>query len=964
MTVSSYNELKQRNIDLEILTSIIQAVHNSSDLEEIYRVALDSVMELENVDMVMIYLVDEGRREAVLRAQRNVPEDYIRRASRIPYPKGITWKVINTGRMLNVEDAQKDPDIGPAGRDLGHHSLLGIPIFLEEKVIGVIWFLSYKERKFDEREVSLLSTLGNQIAIAIAKAKLYSDLIQKNKHLKILTDIARTVHQSLDLKQIYEVVLDATKDLEFINLIAVYLVEGEGDKREAVLQFHRGCTEEYLKRASRVPYPMGVTWKVINSGEFNYYEDAPSPSTVVSPAGKALGQRALLSLPIKSNSETIGVIHFSSFEKTSFSQEEFELLISIGNQVATAIAKARLYEETKNQTSRIRESEYKYRTVVENANDGIIIVQDGLFRYLNNKAIEIFGYSSEEIYKIHFLDLIAPTYRKLVATNYKRRLGGENIPPYEVVAVKKDGGGVIINVSASLIEYEGRPAVIAILQDITEKKKSEEEVLRLAATVESLNTAVTITDMNRNIVYINPFHKKVFGYDPEELIGKHASILLPDDDPPDLSKSIYEATLRGGWEGERPSKRKNGEVFPSYKKTSLVRDKDGKAIAVVSVVEDLSERKNIEEQLIQSEKLASLGQLVSSIAHEINNPLTPILGYSQLLLRQPDLDERKKRFLEAICISADRVVKIIDKLLSFSRKHKPTREYVDINYLIEKSLEFRDYQLGLSNIEVVKGLEPGLPKTMADPNQLQQVFLNIILNAEQAMGKAHGKGQLIVRTRVKKEGVIEISFTDTGPGIPKEIIGKIFDPFFTTKPVGEGTGLGLPVAYGIIKEHGGRIYALSEEGKGATFIIELPILKEEPAIPKEERIPEIPKVKGKKILVVEDEELIINMIKGVLEEEEHRVDVASNGEEALAKIDTNSYDLIVCDIKMPYMNGKQFYNEVKAKNSVFAERFIFITGDPSDETVSFINETGNRFLEKPFQTGEFKNLINDVLLGL
>jgi CheY-like chemotaxis protein len=253
---------------------------------------------------------------------------------------------------------------------------------------------------------------------------------------------------------------------------------------------------------------------------------------------------------------------------------------------------------------------------------------------------------------------------------------------------------------------------------------------------------------------------------------------------------------------------------------------------------------------------------------------------------------------------------------------------------------------------------------MADPNQLQQVFLNIILNAEQAMGKAHGKGQLIVRTRVKKEGVIEISFTDTGPGIPKEIIGKIFDPFFTTKPVGEGTGLGLPVAYGIIKEHGGRIYALSEEGKGATFIIELPILKEEPAIPKEERIPEIPKVKGKKILVVEDEELIINMIKGVLEEEEHRVDVASNGEEALAKIDTNSYDLIVCDIKMPYINGKQFYNEVKAKNSVFAERFIFITGDPSDETVSFINETGNRFLEKPFQIGEFKNLINDVLLGL
>lgn len=183
-TTDFYEELKQKNKDLELLTKIIQAVHKSSDLEEIYKVALDSVMELENVDMAMIYLVDEEKREAILQSYRNLPEDYITRAGRVPSPKGVTWKVINSGWILNGEDVQKDPDIGPAGRDLGHHGVLGLPIFLGEKVIGVIWFLSYQERKFNEREISLLSTLGDQIAIAVAKAKMFEEMKQREEALR------------------------------------------------------------------------------------------------------------------------------------------------------------------------------------------------------------------------------------------------------------------------------------------------------------------------------------------------------------------------------------------------------------------------------------------------------------------------------------------------------------------------------------------------------------------------------------------------------------------------------------------------------------------------------------------------------------------------------------------------------------------------------------------------------------
>jgi PAS domain S-box-containing protein len=194
-TASSYKELEQKNEDLRMLTHIIEVVHKSSSLEEVYKVALDSIVELANIDIAMIYLVDEQRGEVVLQSHRNLPEDYLIRASRIPYPIGATWKVIHTGRVVNIEDAQKDPNIGLAGRHLGYRSLLGIPISLEEKVIGVIWFIGYKEHKFNEREVSLLSSLGNQFGIAIAKAQMIEEIKRSEEALRQSEERYRTLFE-------------------------------------------------------------------------------------------------------------------------------------------------------------------------------------------------------------------------------------------------------------------------------------------------------------------------------------------------------------------------------------------------------------------------------------------------------------------------------------------------------------------------------------------------------------------------------------------------------------------------------------------------------------------------------------------------------------------------------------------------------------------------------------------------
>jgi two-component system NtrC family sensor kinase len=659
--------------------------------------------------------------------------------------------------------------------------------------------------------------------------------------------------------------------------------------------------------------------------------------------------------------EFLGVIEVCNKRQGDFSQDDdAQLLEGLARTAAIAIENARLYEYTRVKSDQLRESEQKYRVLVENSPDLVFIIESNRIRYANRKAFNMLLHRPEELYGFNVMDIIAPGYRDVFMENLKKKLRGEDVSNYEIVMINKNREEVVLDVNGVLTEYQGKPAIQIIGRDITDRKKADKEMLRLAAAVRSLNSAVTITDMNTNIIYINPVHKRVFGYELEELIGKKSSILYPFDDPSGISKKIYEAILIVGWEGERLGMRKNGEVFPVYEKTSVVKDKDGKQIGIVSVVEDITlrkrleqalkeseeryrtlvetaksaiiaidedgritlfnpsaeelfgytkeevenrefnmliperhkdfyrlglenhfgaeisgllgktieitglkkdgrefpievslsacriggrriltaiifditERKNLQEQLIQSAKLAAVGELIAGVAHEVNNPLAVVMGYSEMILGEENIDEQIRKSVDVIYNEANRARKVIQNLLSFARKHSPEKLYTHINDVLEKTLSLKKYDLRKNNIEVIKELDPNLPATMADPNQLQQVFLNLIINAEQAMIEKEGKRRITITSRVKNgqsrirpsgDDIIEISFRDTGPGISEKNMKNIFDPFFTTKPVGKGTGLGLSVSYGIIKEHGGEIYAVSKEGEGATFFIELPI---------------------------------------------------------------------------------------------------------------------------------------------
>ena len=279
-------------------------------------------------------------------------------------------------------------------------------------------------------------------------------------------------------------------------------------------------------------------------------------------------------------------------------------------------------------------------------------------------------------------------------------------------------------------------------------------------------------------------------------------------------------------------------------------------------------------------------------------------------------------------------------------------------------LELRSYDLRVKNIELELDLDPRLPRTMVDPDQIQQVFFNVITNAEHAVLSARGKGKLKVRSRADK-GYVRLSFSDDGVGISADNLRRVFDPFFTTKEGGQGTGLGLTISYGIIDDHGGRILVESRAGKGSTFTVELPIV-EGPELPPPEREVEkrAPVEISQRVLVVDDEENILALLRDVLTGDGHRVDTASNGEEALTYLAEHGYDLLITDIKMPGMSGQALYQRVKQMDSELARNTVFITGDTvSAETRNFLQRMDNVCLAKPFKVREVREMVDRLLGG-
>lgn len=389
----------------------------------------------------------------------------------------------------------------------------------------------------------------------------------------------------------------------------------------------------------------------------------------------------------------------------------------------------------------------------------------------------------------------------------------------------------------------------------------------------------------------------------------------------------------------------------------------------VVYIKDITEQRMLAHKLMQTDKLSSLGELVSGVAHELNNPLTGIMCFSELMMGD-DLPVGTEAKLKRINDASHRCKKIIDNLLTFARWKMPEKSYEDINKVIRDSVELRSYQLKVDNIKLEMDLDPLMPSTMLDEGQVHQVFVNLINNASDAI-KSKGEGGLIKIRSEHRDRKIVVSFEDSGTGIAEEVVNRIFDPFYTTKSVGKGTGLGLSISYGIINEHGGNIYASSSPGAGTTFVVELPVLDKTVSAADNaagdgaavEGAAELAAMaSGKRVLVLDDEPIVLDLLHDALGGAGFHVDKTSSGKEALSLLKDTDYDVIISDIKMPGVDGKDFYRGVKAVKPELLRKIVFISGDSlNKETQSFLKKLGNYSLKKPFTVDQLNHIISKVI---
>jgi len=508
--------------------------------------------------------------------------------------------------------------------------------------------------------------------------------------------------------------------------------------------------------------------------------------------------------------------------------------------------------------------------------------------------------------------------------------------------------------------------------EVGERRKVE-QALRKAEedwrnSFNSLEEVMLIVDPDYNIEKVNSSGLALLGKSRRDVTGQKCYRVIRGVNAPcpycPIRRTLEDRTVA--------SVERYDEVFKRhfYMKSAPMLDEEGEITKVVYSMSDITDRIGAEakEKILQRElsltsRLASIGEVVAGITHEINNPLTGVIAFAQMLM-QMGVPKNMQEAVEVIHDGANRVVGIVDKLLTFARRDRPDKEYADINAILTNTLAMRSYEMRTNSVNVTRELDENLPRTMANVGKLQQVFLNIIVNAEQAMVTAHNQGELLIRTE-RVDGTIRTTLTDDGPGIPEEVIDKLFAPFFTTKNDHGGTGLGLSISYGIIKEHDGRVYARSVAGNGATFVVDLPIVAEVHRAEHEQPAgPDLAEVTSARILVVDDEPHICRALDRLLTREGHGVDTAGNAQIALQRLARAQYDLVLLDIRMPGMSGIELYQRIREIVPGLQRRVICVTGDViSARNKAFLEETGIPCVAKPFGVDELMHLVKRVLGG-
>lgn len=673
-------------------------------------------------------------------------------------------------------------------------------------------------------------------------------------------------------------------------------------------------------------------------------------------------------------------------------RHDFELLRKDGMRVYTSMSASPIFDEAgryigalalvtditqRKQAERVLEERTTYlHALVEDSPIAIVAVDPhGRIQVVNPAFERLFQYSRSKIVGAYLDTLVAGPEQLSEAVRITRRnLTGKTVRT-TTRRRRKDGTLVDVELYALPLVVQGEVVgSYGLYLDITERKQAAEALRqseeKYRTILQQIEDAYFEVDLAGNLTFFNEALPRILEYSPDELMGMNNRQYM-DAENAKRAYQTFNAIYRTGipdrgfdWQVTR----KDGSKRIVEASVSLVRDSSGQPVGFRGIVRDVTDRRYTQLRLAESERLAALGQLIAGVAHELNNPLQSILGFSELLKQASGLTPPHHRYADFIHQESKRAKAVVSNLLTFARQYPPEQTPVDLNELLRKLLEIRSYSLRLANIEVEARLRP-LPQTQADAHRLQQAFLNVLLNAEQALAEVSGERRLFVSTELEttaEESRIRVTIRDTGPGIPGEHLSRVFEPFFTTKQPGEGTGLGLSITYAIVREHGGAIQLSSEPGQGTTAVVTLPV------VPVEEPVAEIghgheqplspvaPRRRGR-ALVVDDEEHIRELLVECLGEEGFQVDTAADVSQGLARLRSQHYDLVLSDIKMPGRSGIELLDEISREQPDIVNRFVFMTGDVlSAGTAEVLESAVVRHVLKPFTMAQIRALIAEM----
>jgi two-component system cell cycle sensor histidine kinase/response regulator CckA len=505
------------------------------------------------------------------------------------------------------------------------------------------------------------------------------------------------------------------------------------------------------------------------------------------------------------------------------------------------------------------------------------------------------------------------------------------------------------------------------------RQRAEEELRKLSRAVEQSPSLVMITDTDGNVEYVNPRFTQITGYTAQEIVGHNPRLLKSGQTTSEEYEQLWQTITDGGeWHGELYNKKKNGEFYWVSVCISPIRDSAGNITHFLSIQEDITERKQLEEQLRLAQKMEAIGRLTAGIAHDFNNLLTIINGFANLVLQELSYDDPLREMVDKISGSGQHATNLVRQLLTFSRKQIVELKVLDLNDVVRHMDKMLERIIG-EDIDLKTSLSPGLWSVKADRAQLEQVIVNLVINARDAMPRGGrltigtdnvglSDGYVAGRLGMQPGEYVLLTISDTGVGMSKEVRARIFEPFFTTKGMGQGTGLGLSTVYGIVKQSGGNILVYSEEGQGTTFKIYLPQSKEtHPSRSGPETPAEMPPG-SETILLVEDAEGVRNLASSVLGMQGYTVLEAQDGQEALQRVANSAspIHLLLTDVVMPGISGKALAEQLIQSQPNL--KVLYMSGY-TDNAIAHhgVLDPGTAFLQKPFGPVALARKVREVL---